>query len=74
MPTQAAPDRLVITVQTRKELDAAIERGLNHVKPAAIARRVGILVSRLAPGRYEVRLDEDLPPGTTRESWGPSLS
>jgi hypothetical protein len=69
-----APDRLVIAVQTRKELDAALDRALDILKPVAMAERAGILVTRLAPGRYEARLDAGLPPGTARESWGPSFN
>jgi hypothetical protein len=72
MTVQAAPDRLVIAVQTRKELDAALDRALEILKPAATTARVGILVTRLAPGRYEARLSGELPPGATRESWGAS--
>lgn len=70
MTTQAAPDRLVVAVQTRKELDAALDRALELLKPVAMTERVGILVTRLAPGRYEARLKAELPPGTIRESWG----
>lgn len=72
MIIQAAPDHLVIAVQTRSELDAALEGALDLLKPAAMAERAGILVTRLAPGRYEARLNGELPPGTTRESWGTS--
>lgn len=72
MTIHAAPDHLVIAVETRKELDAALDRALDLLKPVALAERVGIMVTRLAPGRYEARLNGGLPPGTTRESWGPS--
>lgn len=74
MTIQATPQRLVIAVQKREELDAALDRALNLLKPVALAERVGILVTRLAPGCYEARLDAGLPPGTTRESWGPSFN
>jgi hypothetical protein len=74
MTIQATPQRLVIAVQKRVELDAALDRALNLLKPVALAERVGILVTRLAPGCYEARLDAGLPPGTTRESWGPSFN
>jgi hypothetical protein len=72
MTVQAAPDRLVIAVKTRKELDVALDRALELLKPVAMTERVGILVTRLAPGCYEARLNAELPPGTTRESWGAS--
>lgn len=74
MTIQATPQRLVIAVQKREKLDAALDRALNLLKPVALAERVGILVTRLAPGCYEARLDAGLPPGTTRESWGPSFN
>lgn len=70
MTIQAAPDRLLVAVQTRAELDAALDRAVRLLKPAAMTERVGISVTRLAPGRYEARLDAELPPGTIRESWG----
>lgn len=72
MTIQTAPDRLVVAVQTRKELDGALDKALEILMPVAITERVGILVIRLAPGRYEARLSPELPPGTTRESWGTS--
>ncbi len=85
MTTQVEPDRLVIAVQTRRELDAALDGALDLLKPAAVAERVGILVTQLAPGRYEARLNAGLPPGryearlnaglppgTIWESWGAS--
>lgn len=72
MTIQVAPDRLVILVQTRKEVDAALDRAMEILKPVAMTKRVGILVTRLAPGRYEARLNDELPPGTTRQSWGAS--
>jgi hypothetical protein len=72
MTIQTAPDRLVIVVQTRKELDAALDKALEILKPAAMTERFGILVTRLAPGRYEARLKAELPPATIWESWGTS--
>jgi hypothetical protein len=35
--------------------------------------RVGISVTRLAPGRYEARLNSDVPHGVTLERWGSQL-
>lgn len=72
MTIQTAPDRLTITVQTRRELDKAVDGVLEILKPAAMTERAGILVTRLAPGRYEAQLDGELPPGTIWESWGAS--
>lgn len=72
MTIQATPDCLFINAQTPRELDAALDKALEILKPTAMAERVGILVTRLAPGRYEARLDGELPPGTIWESWGTS--
>lgn len=61
---------LVVAVQTRTELDAALDEAVDLLKPAALTGQVGISVTRLAPGRYEARLDGDVPPGLTIERWG----
>ena len=66
---RAAPDCLVVTVNTRIELDAALDGAVDLLKPAAMTEQVGISVTRLARGRYEARLDSDVPPGVTLERW-----
>lgn len=70
MTMQVAPDRLVVAVQTRKELDAALDKVVGLLKPAALTKGVGISITRLAPGRYEACLNSSVPPGTTTENWG----
>lgn len=65
-----APGCLVVAVRTRRELDAALDKAVHFLKPAAMTERVGISVTRLAPGRYEARLNSDVPPGVTIERWG----
>jgi hypothetical protein len=65
-----APDCLVVAVQTRRELDASLDEAMDLLKPAAMTEQVGISVTRLAPGRYEARLNRDVPPGVTIERWG----
>lgn len=69
----AAPECLVVAVQTRRELDGALDEAVHFLKPAAMAGQVGISVTRLAPGRYEARLNSDVPPGQTLERWGSEL-
>lgn len=64
-----APECLVVAVNTRKELDAALDDAVDLLKPAAITEQVGISVTRLAPGRYEARLDSNVPRGVTLERW-----
>jgi hypothetical protein len=65
-----APDSLLIAVHTRKDLDAALDEAVDLLKPAAMTEQVGISVTRLAPGRYEARLNSEVPPGMTLERWG----
>jgi hypothetical protein len=69
----AAPGCLLIAVHTRRELDAALDEAVDLLKPAAMAEQVGISVTRLAPGRYEARLDSDVPRGVTLEKWASEL-
>ncbi|MFK4298784.1 hypothetical protein ABH924_003957 [Arthrobacter sp. GAS37] len=61
MTIQATPDRHVVVVHSRMELDAALDRVVDLLKPVAMTERVGISVGRLAPGRYEARLNGGLP-------------
>lgn len=65
-----APDCLVVTVNSRRELDSALDKAVDLLKPAAMAKVVGISVTRLASDRYEARLNSDVPPGMTEERWG----
>lgn len=65
-----APECLFITVNTRKELDAALDEAVDLLKLAAMTEQVGISLTRLAPGRYEARLNSDVPAGVTLERWG----
>ncbi|QCP00103.1 hypothetical protein FCN77_23320 [Arthrobacter sp. 24S4-2] len=69
MTMNAAPSCLVVAVQTRKELDAALDEAVDLLKPAAMTGHVGISVTRLALGRYEARLNSDVPPRMTIERW-----
>lgn len=61
---------LVVAVNTRRELDAALDEAVGLLKPAAITEQVGISVTRLAPGRYEACLNSSVPTGVTLERWG----
>lgn len=69
-----APEYLVFSVKTRRELDAALDDAVDFLKPAAIGEQVGISVTRLATGRYEARLNSDVPAGVTLERWGSGRS
>jgi hypothetical protein len=61
---------LVVTVKTGRELDAALDEALERLMPVAITEKVGISVTRLAPGIYEARPDNNVPLGMIRERWG----
>jgi hypothetical protein len=64
-------ERLIVSVATRQELDAALDRAVDILRPAATAEGVGILVTRLAAGRFEATLDRRVLRGTTKERWTP---
>lgn len=66
---QVAPDRLVVAVQTRMELDAALDEAVALLRPVAMTEQVGISVTRVSPGRYEARVNSEVPRGTTIEIW-----
>lgn len=36
-----------------------------------MTEQAGISVTRLAPGRYEARVNRDIPRGTIKERWAP---
>lgn len=69
----SAPDCLVVAVHTRRELDAALDEEVELLKPGARTELVGISVTRLTPGRYEARLNSNVPQGMTVERWGCGL-
>lgn len=71
MSPQIWSDCLVVAVQSRSELDAALDEAVERLRPAAMAEQAGISVTRMAAGRYEVCLSRDVPPGTTMERWAP---
>jgi hypothetical protein len=73
MTLHVAPDCLVVAVHTRRELDAALDEAVDLLKPVAMAEQIGISVTRLAQGRYEARLNSDVPSGVTIERWGCEL-
>lgn len=45
------------------ELDAVLDQAVERLKPVAMAEKVGILVTRLAPDRFEVCLNSEVPRG-----------
>lgn len=67
-----APRCLVVAVNTRRELDVALNEAVDLLKLVGMAEQVGISVTRLSAGRYEACLNSDIPPGMTVERWGAS--
>lgn len=69
VPSPALPLSLkVITLEEPQNRDEKLNRGVIRLIPAALARRPGILVIQRDYGNYTVRIDHEVPCGTTRES------
>lgn len=58
----------VITSEKPQSTDEKINRAISRLIPAALVRRQGILVIQRDYGKYTVRVAQEVPCGTTRES------
>jgi hypothetical protein len=58
----------VITLEEPQSRDEKLNSAINRLIPAALERRQGILVIQSDYGKYTVRVDHEVPYGTTRES------
>lgn len=58
----------VITSEEPQSRDEKLNRAISRLIPAALERRQGILVIQRDYGKYTVRVDHEVPCGTTRES------
>lgn len=58
----------VITTEEPQNRDAMLNCAISRLIPAALERRQGILVIQRDYGKYTVRVDPEVPCGTTRES------
>lgn len=63
------PESLEVTVRTRSELDSALNAAVRTLQPAARQKKVGVAVTRVAPGQYVVALSAQVPYGLTCERW-----
>lgn len=63
------PNCLVVAVEARIDLDAALDNAVDRLLPAAMAEEAGISITRMGPGLYEARVNTDIPWGTTLEKW-----
>jgi len=61
-------DRIEIDVASRHLLDEELEAAVRRLQEAALLTGThGILVTRVAPGRYTAALSDQVPFGMTRE-------
>lgn len=68
-PSPALPLSLeVFTLEEPQNRDEKLNRAISRLIPAALERRQGILVIQGDYGKYTVRVDHEVPCGTTRES------
>ncbi len=58
----------VITLGEPQSRDEKLNRAISSLIPAALERRQGILVIQRDYGKYTVRVDHEVPCGTTLES------
>lgn len=58
----------VMTLEEPRSRDEELDRAVSRLIPAALQRRQGILVIQRDHGQYTVRVDQEVPFGTTRES------
>lgn len=69
---QVVPDCLVVAVQNRVELDAALDEAVELLMLAAKNQQGGISITPLASGRYEARVNSEGSFGTTVQRWSTS--
>lgn len=68
-PSPALPLSLeVVALEEPQSRDEKLDRAISRLIPAALERRQGILVIQRDYGKYTVRVDHEVPYGTTRES------
>lgn len=68
-PSPALPLSVeVTTLEEPQSRDEELNRAISRLIPAALERKQGILVVQRDYGKYTVRVDHDVPGGTTRES------
>ena len=68
-PRPALPLSLeVLTVDEPHRRDEKLSQAVNTLIPSALERRQGIMVVQRDYGTYTVRIDQEVPCGTTHES------
>lgn len=69
MDNPSFPRFLELTVETRQDLDTILNAAVEQLLPAAIAEVAGIQVARSGVGTYTASVRNDIPFGTTVETW-----
>ena len=65
------PLSIEVTVRRPQNRDEKLSRAVSNLIPVALERRQGILVNKRDYGEYTVRVDPEVPCGTTLESRRP---
>lgn len=64
---ETSPGMVEVNVNDSSELDHALSEAIEAIKDAATRHQTGIMVTRVAPGRYIVRAHPAVPFGLTRQ-------
>jgi hypothetical protein len=62
-----SPDIMHIYVADRRQRDPLLEKAEVALRPVAMSRQAGVLVTRIDSRRYTVAVSSDVPIGLTRE-------
>jgi hypothetical protein len=62
------PGMVELTITEATLLDEALDAAIAQVMEAAVHHRVGVMVTRIGPGRYIVRAHPAVPYGLTRQN------
>lgn len=64
---ETSPGMIEVNVNDSSEEEHALNEAIERIKDAATRHHTGIMVTRLAPGRYIVRAHPAVPFGLTRQ-------
>ncbi|MDQ0144625.1 hypothetical protein [Pseudarthrobacter niigatensis] len=67
MQRQTSPGMVEVNVNDSSDVDHALTEAIKAIRDAAIRHQTGIMVTRVAPGRYIVRAHPAVPFGLTRQ-------
>lgn len=67
MTNTGTRDSITLTIRERASMESTLDDAVRILRPEAMARRHGLMVTRSGPHTFTVSLDQDVPYGTTRE-------